>query len=56
MKPAPTTALLFTALLAALSAPHHQPHPVEQLPGTYIAAPTVAVAANATAQTDTTSS
>jgi hypothetical protein len=55
MNRAPTTAITLAALLMSFPHPHHQPHPVEQLPDAYIAAPTVTVAANATAQTVTTS-
>jgi hypothetical protein len=52
MKNGTTTALLLAAAVLTVLPREHQPHPFEQLPGAYIAAPTVA--ANATPQTDTT--
>jgi hypothetical protein len=52
VKTAPPALVALTTLLVALHGEHH-PHPIEQQPTAYIAAPTVA--ANATALTVTTS-
>jgi hypothetical protein len=51
MKTAPATALVLLAALLTGRPDQHHPHPVEQQPTVYIAAPTVAAKASAQAVT-----